>query len=617
MGFIDVSKYARLRRTTTIVGVLASVLALAVVAWLVELWRMQDFLQTRAQQQTAELDRELRQLSILPRLLSLDPRMANALIPNDGDWSESPGELQRHVPSQIQSQASAIQTANETLATVKVQSGVAFTFLMNTEGDTIASSNWNDSVSFVGKNYKFRPYFSGALQGRRTTFFAVGATTGIPGYFIAESVRANDVIVGVIVVKLELDQLLQSLGDNSFTSLLTDELGVVILSTEPSLLYAPTKTISTELQQTINSDRRYLLNTQSILEPIPNTLWSRQAWQWQNEGQTIRYVAVNGKLASENWTLLNVVPFTAVAKGAALYFAILASMLAIALLVVRSYRQRRLIALTRERHAALLESKVKQRTSELQSAQQELIAQSNFAMLGRMSAAINHEINQPLASLRFNLATLRQMIDKPEATGKDLRETIIASDRTTKRIGRVVETLRSVARQGNNDMRQVSVSQLIIEVSNIVRRERPTAASALSVKHDHAMATASVWGNEILLQQALLNLLYNALDAVLDTQDASVELNADILSHNAANDTVAISVLDNGGGIDPALVEHLFQPFQSELTHRKGLGLGLTLAKQIVEDHNGILTYKPVATDGSHFSVQLPIHHNARSEPAR
>jgi two-component system C4-dicarboxylate transport sensor histidine kinase DctB len=376
----------------------------------------------------------------------------------------------------------------------------------------------------------------------------------VPGYFIAESVRAGGAIVGVIVVKLELDQLLQSLGDNSFTSLLTDELGVVILSTEPALLYAPTKTISPTLQQTIASDRRYLLNTQSTLTPLPDTLWSRQAWQWQNEDHTTRYVVINGKLASENWTLSNFVPYTAIAKGAALYFVILASLLAIALLIVRSYRQRRLIALTRERHAALLESEVRQRTSELQSAQQELIAQSNFAMLGRMSAAINHEINQPLASLRFNLAALRQMIDKPDTADNDLRETIIASDRTTKRIGRVVETLRSVARQGNSDMSQVSVNHLILEVSNIVRRERPTAASALTVANDSAIAATYVWGNEVLIQQALLNLLYNALDAVLDTKNASVQLNSGILAGGEHRDTVAIGVLDNGNGIDPALV---------------------------------------------------------------
>jgi two-component system C4-dicarboxylate transport sensor histidine kinase DctB len=594
----DVNKPVRLNRIPGVVAILATLLALAFIAWLVELWRVQEFLQTRAQQQTAELDRELRLLSILPRLLSLDPRMANALTQTD-------------------SPSSAIQIANEALATAKVQSGVAFTFLMNTDGDTVASSNWNDPVSFVGRNYKFRPYFSGALQGRRTTFFAVGATTGVPGYFIAESVRAGGAIVGVIVVKLELDQLLQSLGDNSFTSLLTDELGVVILSTEPALLYAPTKTISDTLQQTIASDRRYLLNTQSTLTPLPDTLWSRQAWQWQNEDHTTRYVVINGKLASENWTLSNFVPYTAIAKGAALYFAILASLLAIALLIVRSYRQRRLIALTRERHAALLESEVRQRTSELQSAQQELIAQSNFAMLGRMSAAINHEINQPLASLRFNLAALRQMIDKPDTADNDLRETIIASDRTTKRIGRVVETLRSVARQGNSDMSQVSVNHLILEVSNIVRRERPTAASALTVANDSAIAATYVWGNEVLIQQALLNLLYNALDAVLDTKNASVQLNSGILAGGEHRDTVAIGVLDNGDGIDPALVEHLFQPFQSELTHRKGLGLGLTLAKQIVEDHNGNLSYEPTALGGSHFSIQLPIHHNAQSEPVR
>ena len=150
--------------------IITCLIALALVAWVIELWRAQDYLQTRIELQAKELDRELTQLSILPRLLSLDPRMTNALTGED------------HL---------SIRIANEALATSRNQSGVSFAFLMNADGDTIASSNWRDPVSFVGQNYKFRPYFSGALQGRRSTFFAVGATTGVPGYFIAEAIPVS------------------------------------------------------------------------------------------------------------------------------------------------------------------------------------------------------------------------------------------------------------------------------------------------------------------------------------------------------------------------------------------------------------------------------------------
>jgi two-component system C4-dicarboxylate transport sensor histidine kinase DctB len=596
-----------LKSAATATIIIAALIVLLITAWVIELWRAQEFLQTQVEQQTKELDRELAQLSILPRLLSIDPRMAAALTGAAPD---------------------VISIANHALATTKTESGVSFAFLMNTDGDTIASSNWNDPVSFVGKNYKFRPYFYGALQGRLSTFFAVGATTGVPGYFIADAVRSDDQVIGVIVVKMELDRLLESWSENGFKSLLVDELGVVILSTEAALLYAPTAAIAPGVRSIIDEDRRYTLNTRSSLQSLQNTIGRNQVWRLSSNSNnntgnsngnstgnsSTLYISVDEKLNSENWTLHNFLPLSAIVKGALPYFAILSSLLAIAYLSIRSYRQRKLIALTRERHAASLEFEVKQRTSELESAQQALIAQSNFAMLGRMSAAINHEINQPLASLRFNLATLRQMIDKPRPANDDLRETIIESDRTTKRIGRVVETLRSVARQGNRDLSQVGIKHLIGEVSNIVRRERPTAVTALSVESNPDAQQTCVWGNEILLQQALLNLLYNALDAVLDTSNATVKLYARL---QAENETITIGVVDNGGGIDPSLVEHLFQPFQAEMTHRKGLGLGLTLAKQIVEDHNGVLSYEPAQNGGSHFTVQLPIHSDARSKPVR
>jgi len=187
-----------LKSAATATIIIAALIVLLITAWVIELWRAQEFLQTQVEQQTKELDRELAQLSILPRLLSIDPRMAAALTGAAPD---------------------VISIANHALATTKTESGVSFAFLMNTDGDTIASSNWNDPVSFVGKNYKFRPYFYGALQGRLSTFFAVGATTGVPGYFIADAVRSDDQVIGVIVVKMELDRLLESWSENGFKSL--------------------------------------------------------------------------------------------------------------------------------------------------------------------------------------------------------------------------------------------------------------------------------------------------------------------------------------------------------------------------------------------------------------
>ena len=129
-------------------------------------------------------------------------------------------------------------------------------------------------------------------------------------------------------------------------------------------------------------------------------------------------------------------------------------------------------------------------------------------MLGRMSGAINHEINQPLASLRLNLASLRKLIEKPDADMAEVRQVVVDSDRTTKRIGRVVTTLRNLTSQKQTEAIVVDVERLVADVVETVRRERTATFPVLSVLSVESQL--QVAGNEVLLQQALLNLLYNA-----------------------------------------------------------------------------------------------------------
>lgn len=566
-----------------VVVTLLVVCLFAGLAWQFEYWRVSRLQHSRLALQADDLDRRLPQLAVLPRLLSADPRLHAALAANDDE---------------------TVALANRTLARAQRESAVDFAFLMDTTGVTVAASNWRDEVSFVGRNYQFRPYFSGALAGRRSTFFAVGATTGVPGYFIADSVRNGDEVIGVVVVKLELDQLLNSWQADQYTSLLHDELGVVILATDPELLYTPARELTASELSAIADDRRYQVNHQSQLLPVTRFNWYRNGWHWRRDDQSLRrYVAIDRELASEPWTLRHLVPLGTITLTAAWYLFALLAIAALAVLGRRSYRQQRLLAQTQQRNAEQLEAEVQARTRELESAQQALIAEANFAMLGRMSAAINHEINQPLASLTFNLATLRKLIDSPDARAEDIRDTVVDSDRTTKRISRVIDTLRSVARQRNSHFAAVEIGRVLSDVVLIVRRERPVASKALQEARLESLLEQRdlrINGNEILLQQAFLNLLYNAFDATLQLDDPQVSLQIETDGHQ-----VQILVCDNGAGVAAEEAEQLFEPFHTDPGRSSGLGLGLTLARQIVEDHGGTISYRPGSTDGSIFSVSL------------
>ena len=567
------------------IALVASLIALsALLALRFEHWR------TRVQQrrviavQAAELDRELARLTIVPRLLADDPRVIDALSSGDPlSGHPSPAHAARDP-------ADAARTANRLLERARSRSGAAVLYLMDRDGLTVAASNWADPTSFVGIDYGFRPYFRGALAGRETTFFGVGATTGEPGYFIAHPVAEGGRVIGVLVAKVALDAPLDAWRERAHRSLVTDELGVVILSSDPALLYASSTPLDEAARERLASDRRYRPNENGTL--VLSSTRARLGGA--------RQLLSSRALEREPWTLHLLVPERRLLGRATLSGAAVLALLAVAVLLFERSRRQRRLAETEQRAARELERLVASRTEALEKAQRALIAESNFAMLGRMSAAVNHEINQPLASLRLDLATLRRLAERDPPPLEEMRRTIVDGDRTTRRIGRVVATLRSLARRGAGDFMPLDAAGLVDEVVATLRRERPRDVAALRLPL--CEKGAIVFGNAVLLQQALLNLLHNAFEAV--SREAEPAVTIGLLRSPPGG--VTLSVADNGPGVPPSLSERLFEPFATASVSGEGLGLGLALARQIVEDHGGTLAYRAGEDGGSVFEMRLP-----------
>ncbi|OED43918.1 hypothetical protein AB833_02755 [Chromatiales bacterium (ex Bugula neritina AB1)] len=568
---------------------MAIILLMFLLGWSVlifEQLRQSRYMQIKLQGKAAELDRQLHQLAVLPRVLARHPYVISSL-------SE-------------QTQTNLL-TTNKMLRQSQLDSKSAFAFVMDIDGNTIASSNYADSVSFIGVNYGFRPYFTKAIANGTATFFAVGATTGIPGYFTASAVTAANKTIGVAVVKTDLGGLLDSWQLRPYEWVVVDEMGVVALATDKRFLYVPAREITDNEKQNIASDRRYKITPDTRLIPLEA---DRIEFHQHSKDQT--YFTQKTNLNSENWELMLLLTQTRIWLRAAYWQLAIGSILIILWLIYRNMLAQKRLAATEHKHAMALELEVAERTRELRSAQEALITESNYAMLGRMSAAINHEINQPLASLRLNLASLRNVVDKPDVDIHELRQIVVDSDRTTKRIGRVVTTLRSLASQRATEHVSLEVDKLVTTIVETIKRERRTMAPSLVVEFKNK--NMRVNGNEILLQQALLNLLYNAFDAVLKQEQRIVKLQLTRLDR-----TVQFSVLDNGPGVSKEIVPHLFKPFFSDNTKPSGLGLGLTLTELIAQEHQGELTYElltPQNSDypaGSKFSLFIPLHQGTGS----
>ncbi|MGB0866819.1 MAG: cache domain-containing protein, partial [Granulosicoccaceae bacterium] len=389
------------------------VAALGTVGYMLYDWqfdRERTRLQNLLSAQASELDRQLENLDVVPRVLASDPRLLKVFGSVDT----------QHV-----------RQANQLLRVIVQQTQISDAFLMDSTGLTIAASNFEQDNSFVGENYSFRPYFKGAMEGELSSQYAVGYTTGVPGFFIAHPMLDGAQILGVVAVKLSLAHLPDSWREQAHQSLLLDSVGIVIQSTDKSMLYAHSRQLSAQ-----ETERVVLANNYPVAPPVKLFL-DLQKFRASYGNQT--FVAAGQSLENQAWQLVMLSTQRSVLWRTATIGFVLLALAALLFFLARSYRYQRLLAFAEQDNARKLENLVQQRTQALEKAQQALIVESNFAVLGRMSAAINHEVNQPLTSLRFNLASLRKMLGRESLNMDEVQQTVVDCDRTTKRISRVVE----------------------------------------------------------------------------------------------------------------------------------------------------------------------------------
>ncbi|WP_277251948.1 cache domain-containing protein, partial [Neptunomonas phycophila] len=176
-----------------------------------------DELQQRTQadmnRYALSLQQTLDRYKDLPRLLSTHSELINTLL-----YDKSSDSRMR---------------ANLYLEQVNSVIGASDTYLMNSEGVTIAASNWTKSSSFVDRNFSFRPYFQDAVKGQPGRYFALGTTSNKRGYFFAYPVKHRGTIYGAVVVKIDLNEIEEDWSDPDTDLLVTDEDGVIFISTQP------------------------------------------------------------------------------------------------------------------------------------------------------------------------------------------------------------------------------------------------------------------------------------------------------------------------------------------------------------------------------------------------
>lgn len=225
---------------------------------------------------------------------------------------------------------------------------------------------------------------------------------------------------------------------------------------------------------------------------------------------------------------------------------------------------------------------------------------SRISTMGQLSAAIAHQLNQPLAAILGNAETARKMLARPGASTEELRE--ILDDIVTEdhRAADVIRRLGALYRRGETDIASIDLNGLVRETLDLLRTELTTRQVRTAVELDPGLPTVS--GSRIQLQQVLLNLLLNAADAMalVDPSQRIVTIRTSTQGRLAQ-----VSVADAGTGIAPADLARVFDPFFTTKTH--GIGVGLAICRAIVVAHHGELVAENREGGGATFRFALPI----------
>ncbi|TGT86210.1 MULTISPECIES: sensor histidine kinase [unclassified Mesorhizobium] len=492
-------------------------------------------------------------------------------------------------------------------------------YVIDTAGIAISASNAGQPDSFVGIDYNFRHYFTDAMAKGAASQYGLGTISGKPGLYLASRVDDAGKPLGVAVLKVELGGVEANWRASGFRVFVTDERGIVLATSQPDWRFHALAPLSAADAAAAHAQ----LQLDAAFEPLPIRRGAGDGLATIEEaGKSRRFVEVVQDLpgAVPGWRLWLLTPADA-ALTAAANTARLTTLLGLLLTGLLAYvltRRRRTSRLRQEALARMnieLESRVSTRTAELTRSNTALageiaerenaeakvrrlrddLAQANrLSILGQIAAGVAHEINQPVAAIRTYAENAGRFLDAGKTEPASGNLTSIVS--MTERIGAITSTLRSFARRPGVAASPLPVREAIEGALSLLSGR--IRDSGVTIVKPRGTASPLVMASRIRLEQILVNLLQNALDAMKDRPDPRIEI--DLAERD---DRVLISVRDNGPGLGPEAAGNLFMPFQT--TKEKGLGLGLVISQEIAQELGGTLRLDPDTAGGASFTIDL------------
>lgn len=495
-------------------------------------------------------------------------------------------------------------------------------YVMLPDGVTLAASNYDQTPTFIGENFKYRPYFFDALAGGMGRFFALGTTSLKRGYYFGAPIRVDDAILGVVVFKVDIDVIEQGWRGSDYEIIVTDPEGIIFMTGRQDWLFSAIQPLTADRLARTEATRRYANAT--LRELSATRASSRSGHDLMTvagPGGPREYLAVTQPMPEADWTVKVLLDTASPRAQALTVVAAMVLLIGLGAMGMAAWLQRRArlaerLQVQREAHE-LLERRVEERTADLaavnarleeevterrateralRKTQSDLVQAGKLAALGQMSAALSHEFNQPLAALRNYADNARMLIER--GRGSEAAETLGRVSKLTDRMATISRHLRNFARKPNQKLGPVPLETVVRDTLEIVgwRLKAADAELVVDLGPEPPVARAGA----VRLQQVLVNIISNAADAVERLPDRRIDLMA-----RRQDDKVAITVRDRGPGIEGAIAGRIFDPFFSTKGVGKGLGLGLSISYNIVKDFGGSLSVEHHPEGGALVTIML------------
>ena len=554
-------------------GVILLIISTITIILLSNLYLTQNYSQVKRTEAERELSlysgrliSELQRISVVPLLLSRDTGLISDI--NTKDY----------------------QLTSQRLITFSDEIRVKSITLLERFGRIVASSDRSD----LGQNLRGQNFFFNAMRQSGTVFTISDNEKGRRSFFYSRKLESQGKVLGVIVVEVGLDNLFTTWSANDATIMVTNSKGIVVLSTDQDFLHQSLETA---------------LLAQPTLTALERAIRATGDWNGTEVDAYIEDQALyrlDTAIPFQGWRLTYLTPFQSVREkvNGVLAIGITALALLIALgfyfLSRRATRQSFLFKAESEELRALndrLSNEITQRERaerNLQVAEASLEQSSKLAALGEMSAAVSHELNQPLAAMRTYLAAAKLLLSRRRSD--EALSSFQRIDDLIGRMGTITQQLKSYSRKGSDDLIPVD---FISSINTSIAMMAPQLGQqAVEITKSLPDTPVSVLADPVRLEQVVINLLRNALDAMKGQTERYLQISL------TAGEMATLTIQDNGPGIEN--LDEMFEPFFTTKKPGEGVGLGLAISSSIAKDLDGRLFARNVSPRGAVFEFQLP-----------